>query len=309
MTNSAPVVTPKQAGELESQLYRPKEIRNWVDRRVGADMDFILALDGHRGLGKSCLGYRLGSEGDPDYSLTKNFAFKPGKNEIKEKHMALKKKQWLNVDEGQRSFFNLSFMDPQQIGLWKYLNESRKQNVTSSFCTPDMFKLGSSLCGIVDMRIRLVARGLGVVFWPNENAVGFDKWRIKECQKIYRENTEGKRSFEINWEKEVEIYMKFPTYMGLITWDDWPKDVKEQYLELDAKAKEEVSAEESANTEQRRDYLNFGKLADFANQNGFTQTFLARYLHVSPNYLNEAIQLVRSRQRKPLTTNPDEVIE
>lgn len=282
------------------EIWSPAELNHEITKkRLANDLDFLCFIDGHKGFGKSCLSYYLGSNNDPDYSLQKNFVFKKGKDDIINKHMALPKGKWLNVDEGQRSFFNLGFMDPEQIALWKFYNESRKANIATTFCTPDFMKLGSALVNVGDMRIHVVARGVGVIFWPYENAVSYDRWQIKECQKIFKEETEGLKAPQIDLAKKVEIYTKFPTFYGIVKWPDWPKEVKKEYLLLDAQAKAEALAEEGAFTRERKDFLNFGKIALFATENGFSQSFLAKYLHISTNYLNEAINVVKTRAHTP----------
>ena len=241
-------------------------------------MDSIICADGRRGLGKSTLLYWLAKEMSPKtFSLERNFVFRRGNEEMITKAKALSKYETIVSDEGQRQFYNMDFASKAQNDLYKFLTENRKANLNTAFACPKFKKLGTSLMDIVDFRIHVITRGVGVVFQSVDNAVDDDPWMNEECIKIWKRRTRQFASaVDIDTDTKLDIYIDFPTYTGIVTWPKMPEDEEAKYLALDAEAKR-LDSLASTVVKRPEEFEYFGRLAYFCNSN-YPQVFTQQTL-------------------------------
>lgn len=280
------------------QIGRTEDIVREVNLHLRDKFDYLICIDGHKGTGKSTLAYEISIKGDEKFSFSRNFVFKKGQAEIEKKFEALEKYAYMTVDEGQRNFYKMEFMSPEQNALIKYFNENRKDNFKCTmFCTPKFHKLSSTLMDYVDMRIHIIARGVAVIFAPFENAIQEDAWRWKECQKIWQEKTKGLRRSQLTTELQIAIYKEMPTFSGVIVFDEMPTAAENEYLRFDREAKQEAKKLMEDGDPLRKDYINLGKSIKLNIELGLTQTAIASYLHVSEHYVNGAVAAAKLRKK------------
>jgi hypothetical protein len=285
--------------DYEVEIIPASKLRQMVTKRLKANLDFYLVADGHRGLGKSSFLYEFSKTDSPDFTLSTHFVFRKGSKAMTSKFLALPKYEILVSDEGQRQFYSMDFARREQNELWKFLTQSRKANLGVAFATSDFMKLGSALTNILDMRIHVIARGIGVIFWPKENAVQSDKWELKECQRIFRDKTRGLRPPELTVKKLLEIYSDFPTFFGVTNWSAMPAEAEAEYLRLDADGKklDEVEIDE----EKERNYLRFARLAHYSNKTYpdlFPQRVISLVSQTGHDEVNKALKYAKILEEK-----------
>lgn len=283
----------------EESIITAQDLRRMVTKRLKANLDFYMVADGHRGLGKSSFLYDFASAESPSFDLRTHFVFRKGSQAMTSKFSGLPKYEILCSDEGQRQFYQMDFARREQNDLWKFLTQSRKANLGVAFATPDFMKLGSALTGIIDMRIHIIARGVGVIFWPKENAVQSDKWELKECQRIFKKHTINLRPTEMTVKKLLEIYSNFPTFFGVTHWKPMPTEQEKLYLELDAEAKRLDDVEISE--ERETNFKRFAFLAYHANYTYpelYPQKLIGSISKMGNLQVNEAIKYARSIEEK-----------
>ena len=197
--------------------------------KVRQDYDCVIAVTGGEGVGKSSLSIKLGMDIDDDFKLVKNILFSPIENEVKDAVTKMPKYSVIILDEAIKVLYKLNWNTKLQKMLNTLYTLCRKENKVTILCIPRLTDLSEMFRNHrVKIWIHVSRRGCAMVFLKNDNPFGEDSWGFKMMQK---------RTDKINWsalefDKQISIVKKLPTFFGAFHFHDLDPKIKERYIEL-----------------------------------------------------------------------------
>ncbi len=198
-------------------LWNIKQLAETIQTSIENKFDFIVVIDGRRGLGKSTLGIKTALR-FPAFKMAKHILFKS--EEIMD---ALGKlmNHTLVLDEMINVTHNRDFFAEDQKKLIKMLNMYRDSGNIILCCVPNFAHLDNQFRDLTKMRIHIERRGLGVIHTPNQSAYAKDKWDMAINEKI-----------EARWMRRgiyKPNYKKLTTYRGMIHFNKLTDNQQEAY--------------------------------------------------------------------------------
>lgn len=229
-------------------VWSVEQLYNTIQNAIDQKFDFIVAIDGRRGLGKSTLGIKTAVRFD-QFRMKKHILFE--RDEIN-KALAKTQKGVFVLDEMINVTHNRDFFSAGQKQLIKILNMYRDSGNVIFACVPNFAHLDNQFRDLVKMRIHIERRGLGVIHTPNQSAYAKDKWDMSINEKI-----------EASWAKRGVYnpnYKRLTTYRGLINFGALGKKQQVIYdkVKFEKRGKavelEEKEALKTENSPYRRTY-------------------------------------------------------
>lgn len=222
-------------------LWSINQLANTIQNAIDKKFDFIIVIDGKRGLGKSTLAIKLALR-FPMFRMKKHIVFK---REDVMKSLATLKKHVIVPDEMINVTHNRDFYDQDQKKLIKMLNMYRDSGNIVIACVPNFAHLDNQFRDLIKMRIHIERRGLGIIHTPNQSSYSKDKWDMAINEKI--EQRWLKRGvYRPNWKR-------LTTYRGIINFG--PLTPKQQLLYDKIKAeKRNVAMNEEEGVEKESPY-------------------------------------------------------
>lgn len=254
-------------------------MKDVVETIVGSlknKFDYVLIIDGNRGLGKSTLAIHLArrvarefkKQGSSDYKFNWRNTFVYTKKETK--RFLHKWRSTGIADELINVTFNRDFFVEDQKDIIKMMNMNRDHGNLFIACVPSFQTIDNQIKNLCKMRITIVRRGIGIIHTPNQINFSKDKWDQATNEKIEKE-----------WiRKGIKNphYKKYTTFRGILSFPALHPVSEEKYQETkDAKrniiAREEM---EISDQEEEKDpykimieMLKEGKVKNGTFLNGF----------------------------------------
>lgn len=226
----------------------PKEFRKLlkiareIRRGLREDYDFVCAITGREGSGKSTLMIILMILIDRRTNLKKQLSLLPSSGEIKRMFKSIKQYGVLGIDEAIKILHKQDWYNVlQKIIVHMYATE-RFQNKATFLCIPRFKDLNENFRNHrVNCWIDVLDRGVAFVKVPIPVSYFSDPWLMDEMIKKYQFLLKSKKGSQITIEDMERIEKKNPCYVDTIYFPDLPTEIKEIYLELKihARAKEE----------------------------------------------------------------------
>lgn len=189
----------------------------------------ILSSMKQNGLGKSVLASWGGIDllGD-NFEFRRNFFFKGGLDDIRDKTNKLPVADFLCMDELIEMAYKREAMSGHVIDLNKWLAASqRKTQVILWGCIPDFYLLDSYLReGKVDNYVECIARGVAIHFVA-DRFPHTDPWHSKELEEIQKRRKKG---IHETVEKKITLLKKHPCFKDLVIWTRMADFDKKEYL-------------------------------------------------------------------------------
>jgi len=197
--------------------------------KVRQDYDCVIAITGSEGVGKSSMAIRLGMAIDDNFSMEKNILFSPIETEVKDAVTKLPKYSVIILDEAIKVLYKLNWNTKLQKMLNTLYTLCRKENKVTILCIPRLTDLSEMFRNHrVKIWIHISRRGCAMVFLKNDSPFSDDTWSFKIMQK---------RTDKINWsaiefEKQISMVKKLPTFFGAFHFHDLDPRVKNRYIAL-----------------------------------------------------------------------------
>jgi len=204
-------------------IWSLKDIKEVIEKCIQNKFDFIMFIEGNRGLGKSTLAYKLLC------SLKVPFPFRPQRDlvytrEETLKHLATKKGGIIFSDEMINVAYNRDFWQEEQKTLLKALNMYRDSCNVFVGCIPKFVELDKQIQRLCKMRITVVRRGIALIQTQMPSIYSQDNWDIKNNQKIEAKWTaRGGRNPQ---------YGKLTTIRGIVNFSDLSHHQREEYEKI-----------------------------------------------------------------------------
>jgi len=226
----------------------PKECRKLVKVaraiRIGLkeDYDFVTAITGREGKGKSTLMIILAILVDRKFSLTKQLSLLPTTGEIKRMFKKIRQFGVLGIDEAIKILHKQDWYNVLQKVIVQMYATERFQNKATFLCIPRFTDLNEHFRNHrINCWIDVVDRGVALVKVPIPVPYFTDPWMMNDMIKKYSFLLKSKKGAQITIEDMERIEKKNPCFVDTIYFPDLPAQIKEVYLSLrvDARRKEE----------------------------------------------------------------------
>lgn len=197
--------------------------------KVRQDYDCVIAITGSEGVGKSSLAIRLGREIDDDFKMEKNILFSPIETEVKDAVTKLPKYSVIILDEAIKVLYKLNWNTKLQKMLNTLYTLCRKENKVTILCIPRLTDLSEMFRNHrVKIWIHISRRGCALIFLKNDSPFSDDTWSFRIMQK---------RTDKINWSaidfnKQIGLVKKLPTFFGAFHFNDLDPKLKDRYITL-----------------------------------------------------------------------------
>ena len=208
-----------------------KDIVEIIEGRINNRFDFILVIDGKRGLGKSSLAFKILSR------VKCPILFKPKRDIVYDqkevlRHLASKKGGCVLVDEAVNVIYNRDFYSEGQKTLLKQINMFRDANNIIIFCIPSFADTDVQLRELTSMRITILRRGVALVNIPKTSLFDKDIWSVKS-------NSVLEKKWEESSTKKPR-YSQLSTAVGLLTFGDLTPQQREEYESIKQEKRNKV---------------------------------------------------------------------
>jgi hypothetical protein len=203
-----------------------------VKKGLRDDFDWVCAIVGTEGVGKSSLLIILGALIDMGFILERNLSLLPSTGEIQRKFKKLKKYGVLGLDEAIKALHKQDWYNDMQKALVHMYATERFQNKATLMAIPRFYDLNENFRNHrVNCRINVAERGRALVYIKVDVEYFRDPWFMDEMEKIYRRVLRKKKVTELTFEDKVQIEKRNnPSFLDDIEFPDLPEQVKEVYI-------------------------------------------------------------------------------
>lgn len=269
----------------------------FIPKRLKNNYDFVGAITGSEGCGKSSLANIACMLVDPKFDLKKNVLYSPDTFELSGMVLDFKPGSAINADEAINILYKYEFNTKMQVALNKLYATCRKRNICSFFCMPDFTDLSRFFRRRTHAWIHVLDRGLCVVMVKDKNFVSPDRWGLKRLDKVMRKNFgRRRRSSDLGSRKVLRVLRASPTYFTEFEFPRMPQEMEDEYLRLslDAGKKFDIT---NQNIKLSDAYLKLCKMVDWAyNVNGATQPEIASIIDVNHSSVSRMLEKLKKRK-------------
>lgn len=212
------------------------------------DYDFVVAITGREGIGKSTLMLILAILIDRTFNLKKQISLLPTTGEIKRIFKSTKSYGAIAIDEAIKILHKQDWYNNLQKTIVQMYATERYQNKVTFLCIPRFTDLNENFRNHrVNCWIDVVDRGYAFVKIPIPVSYFADPWLMDENARKYKGLLKVKGTTKLTLRDMERIEKRNPCYVDVISFPDLPLDLKEIYIMLKINARrleEEGLAEE-----------------------------------------------------------------
>lgn len=203
-------------------LWSLNRLTTLIDETINDDYDFVIAICGRRGLGKSTLGFHIANRVSfAHFNPKRDIIY--SKKEVLES-VAKKKKGIIMGDEIIATAFNRDFFTKESKDFIKILTMYRDNHNLLIVCIPSFASLDIQFKSLIRLRIDIIKRGQGIVHTPNRSVYSKDKWDSYVNEKIERTWIESGI--------QKPQYQNLTTFRGVIKFPDLTQKQKLLYQQI-----------------------------------------------------------------------------
>lgn len=238
--------------------FRQQQIFSWnlnllaklIIATVNNRYDFLIAISGKTGVGKSTLVYNLFRRLQRCEDRPKGqYIFNPQRDILYSQRDVLDamNKKWKGLifcDEMIAVAFNRDFYLDDQKRIIKSINMNRDHCNVVAMAVPTFSTLDTQMKGRIKLRIDVIRRGLAVVQTPIKSIYARDIWDTQNNEKIEREwalkNTARPQ------------YQRLTTFRGFLTFPDLSPKHREIYEQIKIDKRNQILREEEEKEKMKK---------------------------------------------------------
>lgn len=213
-----------------------------VRKGLKEDYDWVCALSGREGIGKSTLLIIISAIIDIQFYMEKNLSLIPSTGEVIKKFRKIRRYGCLGIDEAIKALHKQDwYLDVQKEIIREYATE-RFRNKATILAIPRFKDLNENFRNHrINCWLHVQDRGIAFCYVPIDIPFFPDPWFMNELEKRYTILLKRKRGTNITIEDMLKVERDNPCFVDIIEFPDLPDDVKEAYLTLkiDARNQEE----------------------------------------------------------------------
>lgn len=210
--------------------YFCKEVR----KDLRNERDYVIAITGYAGVGKSQLGSIIGLLIDFEYEFDFNICFIPSSKEIEQTYMKLPMYSILHIDEASRGLHKQKWYDKIQQKLNELYDTEREGHFLCTLLLMPRFQNFAE--NFRNFRIKywvnILDRGLAVIYKRDEDKDAKDPWHIDESYKLKLKSWRNKKIYERDLPSVIRMEQKTPNYWFYFKVPQMPEDIWEEYQVL-----------------------------------------------------------------------------
>lgn len=216
-----------------SERSRLKSIMNLAAERQRQNYDFIPAVTGGEGTGKSTLLYwlcKLDAQFlQMPFNIDTNFIYNPTYAGVIRSMQVLPKKSAINVDEAIRTMYVRNWNAKQQREMNTFFATVRKRNLFCGLAIPHLFELDSFFKNLrIIIWIHIFERGKAGIFVKDPNPFNPDPFNTRVARKIIDEKTPER----FNTDDLVRtLYENVPNFITWFKFPEMPPAIEKRYLD------------------------------------------------------------------------------
>lgn len=272
----------------------PESISKIAKKYQNKDYDFVVAISGFTGRGKSVLANKIAKHGNgKHHDFLKHNIY--SKKDFYESLKNFPEKSFINVDEAINVLFRREFYRGDQIAIVKLLDRVRFKKHCIILSLPVFWDIDKKVLPRINIWIYVDKRGTGYIFQRDENPFTTDPWHRKQNEKLLSKWSGGEHPY------------KCPNYLDSIKFSDLDPDDKKIYLEVQAKKKLEATDDdpfdEVMKRKIRKEAVNESlRLLSVLKQNkilrkGYHQV-VAEYLGIKEDSVMKKIRRLKDQDKK-----------
>lgn len=276
----------------EDLRYFCKEVRKDLRNQY----DYVIAITGYPGTGKSQLASIVGLLIDFEYEFDFNICFIPTSKEVEQGYMKLPMYSILHVDEASRGLHKQRWYDKVQQTLnTLYDTERENHYICTLLLMPRFQNFAENFRNFrIKYWINILDRGIAIIYKRDEDKDAKDPWHIDESYKFKYKKWRGKKIYERGIDAVIRMEQQTANYWFYFKIPEMPPDIWAEYQELKKESRHvkdiDVKVEDYKEKQQREKLERWSKVKELA-EGGYNQNQIAVSLGVSSrtvrNYLNE----------------------
>ena len=255
-----------------------QSLSNHIHRFLDNDWDYIAAVSGNAGVGKSTMVCQLGPLVDKRFTFDHNNIY--SQKELNEAIYEYPSKSFINVDEAINVLYKRDFAKGGQKKLLKDFDMIRDRNLCVFFLVPDFWDLDKKILnsGRIKIWIHVDQRGVAYIFKPDNNPFNPDKW-----------NRDLNRKLLYDWSHVHP--RKSPNFVEEIKFQPMAAEDYALYKEVKAKKRKAASKE---NENDDPEEVNVKAMQVYALKDaGISINAIAKQLHMGNQTI---LSLLKDRQ-------------
>lgn len=276
---------------MDENLVTLQKFAKLIRRRVRNDKQFVAAITGPTGVGKSTFTILESALVDGRFNLKKNVSFYPDEKEVLLEFNALRRYQVYILDEAIKVMFKHEWHSKLQQVLMKMFATERWQNKIVFICVPSFWDLSANFRNErINMWIHIPERGHAFVYQKDDDKDNkFDPWLSEEALKAKEKALKHYHNMSsISKEKRYHIERRLRNYVCEIKFPDLPDEIKKEYLKLKEESRKKMNIADSSPLSMREQkyysairklLLFFGdqyQTKDLANVSGLPKELVTR---------------------------------
>jgi hypothetical protein len=212
-----------------------KQINKFLDY----DWDYIMAVSGLAGVGKSSFIVQLARAVDPHFTHARNNFY--SRKAFKKAIWDYTAKSFLNADEAINMLYRRDFYEQKQKNLLKDLDVIRDRNMAAALLIPNFWDFDSKILNSKRLKIWIYIdkRGIGYIFRPDNNPFNPDPWNRMANLKLLK-----------NWMRGMHPRIS-PNYMDTVKFDPLGPEDYAEYKKVKDEKKRAASDELEDELEDR----------------------------------------------------------
>ena len=219
--------------ENKEQSRKLFKIAREIRRGLRDDYDFLCAITGREGSGKTSLEIILAILIDPKFNLKKQLSLLPSTGEIKRMFKRIRRYGVLGIDEAIKILHKQDWYNILQRMIIQMYATERFQNKCTFLCIPRFTDLNEHFRNHrVNCWIDILDRGIAFVKVPVPVPYFADPWLMDAMAKKYNWLLKIKKGSQITTEDMQRVEKKNPCYVDTIYFPDLPSQIKELYHNL-----------------------------------------------------------------------------
>ena len=251
-----------------------------IKRFLDHDWDYVLAISGDAGVGKSSLTGELAKEVDPYFTFRRNNFY--SRREMRKAIWNYPTKSFINADEAINMLYRRDYYEQKQKQLLKDLDMIRDRNEAMSFLAPDFWSLDSKILNSRRIKIWIFCerRGVGYIFRHDKKQFNKAPWNVNLNMKLLK-----------NWMYGVHPRGS-PNYVDTSKWDPLPPDEYAEYKKV--KDEKKLAASQEAEDEEEEGNVKLNKQRNelirlLAETGSLSQKEIAEKLNLTAKTISLAV--------------------
>jgi len=271
-----------------------------VRKDLRDEKDYVIAITGYPGMGKSQLAAIIAILIDYDYSF-EDICFIPTSKEIENRYMNLPMYSIMHIDEASRGLHKQKWYDKVQQKLNELYDTEREDHFLCTLLLMPRFQNFTE--NFRNFRIKywinIVDRGLAIVYKRDEDKDSKDPWHLDENYKLKQKRWRNRRIYDRDVPSLVKMEQSTVNYWFYFQVPEIPKEVWEKYQVLKKESRKVSKESGLEEVESHKEKLDREKMEKWRTINslrskGKTYDEISAFMKCSPETIRRNVRMIEA---------------